>query len=234
MNSLIPFLDRVLRFAKSDGHLERAARKLAQKLNELSSSHHVRHPVFRQQAIFRLSEIAERIDELSHGVLAFGSTETWRTVYEDILKSCDHKRYLSSALIRSDGYWRDNPGTSSLEFNYQLVEHGYLIHRLFLIDDFFWPPSMSVPAQEILQWIQTQDRHGIEVGLVRLSDLDVEPELVCDLGIYGDQAVGRQTTDSEGRTTRFEICFSPEKVALARQQWSQLSLYAVSLEELGE
>ena len=50
-----------------------------------------------------------------------------------------------------------------------------------------------------------QHQHGIEVSLVRLSDLDYKPKLVCGgLRIHGEQAVGHQTTKCEDRTTRFE------------------------------
>ena len=78
-----------------------------------------------------------------------------------------------------------------------------------------------------------QHRHGIEVSLVRLPDLDDEPKLVCDFGIHGERAVCHQTTDSEGRIRRFESWFSPEKVSMAEQHWNQLLLYAVSLKDLG-
>ena len=188
--------------------------------------------IFSEQAAFRLTAISKELDDLIDGRLTFQSTETWRTVYEAVLSACVTKTYLSVAVVRSEDYWRDQPGQTSLEFNYRLVEHGYFIHRIFLVDEFFWARSVKTPSREVLDWIMAQHDHGVEIGLVRLAELESEPDLVVDMGIYGEQAVGTQQTDLQGRTTRFEICFKPEQVRLAEQRWSQLQLYAVALDEL--
>lgn len=95
--------------------------------------------IFREQVELRLARVTQELEQLAGGRLCFSSTETWRTVYRSTLQHAAPKRYLSVALIRSDDYWRDAPGQSSLDFNYELISHGFHIHRLFIIDEYFWP-----------------------------------------------------------------------------------------------
>lgn len=200
-----------------------------QRLTECES---LAAPVFRQQVVLRLRDFAERIGRLAEGRLVFESTETWRTVYEEVLNGCKARRYLSVALIRSDDYWRDPPAQNSLDFNFQLVEHGFHVHRIFVIDEFFWPRNARTPSAELLRWIQGQRHRGIDVSLVRLTELDEEPTLVGDFGIYGTDAVGWQQTDFEGRTIRYEISFGHNSMTDAEQRWNQLLLFAKSFEEV--
>jgi hypothetical protein len=49
---------------------------------------------------------------------------------------------------------------------------------------------------------------------------------VCDIGIYGQSAVGQQQTDFEGKTIRFELSFSATALQQAEQRWQQLMVYA--------
>ena len=188
--------------------------------------------VFRKQVILRLRDILERLRRLAEGRLIFESTETWRTVYEDVLQSCQARRYLSVALIRSDDYWRDAPGENSLEFNFALLAHGFHVHRVFIIDDFFWPRTARTPSTQLFRWIQDQHQRGVDVSLVRLAELEDESSLVCDMGIYGLDAVGWQQTDFQGRTLRYELSFNREAVTEAEQRWNQLLLFAKSFDEV--
>lgn len=207
-------------------------RELSRRLSDLRQGNVLESQIFCRQVSLRLRVVLADIAELATGKLVFSSTETWRTVYQEVLESADVKRYLSVALIRSDDYWRDAPGESSLNFNYDLVSHGYHIHRLFIIDEFFWPRGSRAPGKQLLHWIMEQYHRGIDVSLVRLTDLDDEPSLVCDIGIYGQHAVGQQETDFEGRTTRFELSFSPDAVQQAEQRWQQLMVYAHPLQDI--
>ncbi|MCA9195990.1 MAG: hypothetical protein KDA87_00570 [Planctomycetales bacterium] len=187
--------------------------------------------VYQNVVAQRLRDMAAQVGSLRDGRILFSSTETWRTVYEDVLQSCQTRRYLSVALIRSDDYWRDHPGENSLDFNFRLVNHGFYVHRLFVIDDFFWPKTARTPSQELHHWILKQHFAGIEVSLVRMADLEQDAPLACDLGIYGTDAVGWQTTDFEGRSVRYEISFNARDVVEAEVRWKQLLLYAESLSE---
>jgi hypothetical protein len=202
------------------------------ELDRLKKSDVLQSPVFRQQVSLRLHDKLAEISELVAGKLVFSSTEVWRTVYQQVLESADVKRYLSVALIRTDDYWRDAPGESSLKFNYQLVDHGLHIHRLFIIDEFFWPRASKTPSKQLFHWILGQYQRGIEVSVLRLSDLDEEPSLVCDIGIYGRSAVGQQQTDFEGRTTRFELSFAANALQHAEQRWQRLLVYAQPFSKL--
>ena len=109
--------------------------------------------VFHRRAVLRLREFRDRLGTLAEGQLLFESTETWRTVYEEVLQGCRTRRYLSVALIRSDDYWRDAPGEASLQFNYDLVAHGFYVHRIFIVDEFFWPRTARTPSTRLFQWI---------------------------------------------------------------------------------
>ena len=199
---------------------------IQKELDRLSEIDVLPSRVFWHQVTLRLHDTLSALSELTAGKLVFSSTETWRTVYRQVLESTNVKRYLSVALIRSDDYWRDAPGESSMQFNYELVAHGFHIHRLFIIDEFFWPRGARTPSKQLFHWILEQYQRGIEVSLLRLTDLEDEPTLVCDLGIYGASAVGYQHTDFEGKTTRYELGFTSNALQQAEELWKQLMVYA--------
>jgi hypothetical protein len=67
---------------------------------------------------------------------------------------------------------------------------------------------------------------------VRKSQLETEPKLICDFGIYGERAVGYQNVDEQGRTTRYVLRFAREAVEAAEVLWRQLDLYAISWDEM--
>jgi hypothetical protein len=139
---------------------------------------------------------------------------------------------LSAAVVEDEEYWQNQPGQSSLDFNYALVAHGYLVQRCFIIDEYLWPPAAVLPSRDILSEIQNQAARGISVSLVRKSDLESEPELVCDFGVYGERAVGYQFLNPTGNTIEFVLEFGSAAVAVAEARWRQLELYAISLDEL--
>lgn len=232
MASVVRRLGRVLGLPPSKyPEIARLAENIRETLSQLAGCEELASAVFRKQLRLRLRDLSEKLERLAEGRLIFDSTETWRTVYEEVLQSCQPHRYLSVALIRSDDYWRDAPGERSLKFNYELLAHGFHVHRIFVIDEFFWPKAARVPSTQLFHWIKAQHRRGIEVSLLRLADLDDEPNLACDMGIYGSEAVGWQQTDFEGRTVRFELSFDKSSVAEAEQRWNQLLLYARPLDE---
>ena len=70
------------------------------------------------------------------------------------------------------------------------------------------------------------------MSLIRKSQLESEPGLICDLGIYGERAVGYQSLDDLGRTTRYLVRFGKQAVATAEELWRQLDLYAISLDSI--
>ena len=206
--------------------------QLFKLLQELSQRSAACHPEFNRQVAFRLALMVRQLAELAEETLTFQATETWRTVYERVLAMCQTERYLSVALIRTDNYWQDLPGQTSLEFNFKLIEQGFSVERTFIIDPFFWPPAARTPAKNILSWIFAQYKRGVTARLVRLSDIEEEHDLIADFGIYGDDAVGKQVVDFEGKTQKFEINFGEDRVREAEERWDRLLLYSVLLDDL--
>ena len=226
INTLREFFAELRNDACVYPEMQTVRRELDRQLESIARCPALSSSVFRKHAVMRLRDERDRLEQLGAGRLIFDSTETWRTVYEEILNACKAKRYLSVAVVRSDDYWRDKPGERSLEFNFQLVNHGFHVHRIFVIDDFFWPRAARTPSTILFHWIHSQRLRGIEVSMVRITELEHEPTLVRDMGIYGTDAVGYQQTDFEGRTTRFEVTFDAADMKDAEQRWEQLLLYA--------
>ncbi|MCA9151111.1 MAG: hypothetical protein KDA92_17490 [Planctomycetales bacterium] len=183
-------------------------------------------PVFAAHTQLRLATVEHELDRLLDGRLVFESTETWHRAYQEVLDGVQVRRYLSVALIKSDDYWHDTPSECSLQFNATMVQHGFLVHRVFIIDEFFWPRHCREPNLHLLHWMSLQKQAGLDVSLIRREDLAHEPHLVGDFGIYGDDAVGYQETDFEGRTVRYELRFDAASLRRAEQHWRELLLYA--------
>jgi hypothetical protein len=211
---------------------EAVARHVGNQAYQLAKQIDSQDPIFQREVRLRLVRISRQVEEFSRHELSFAQTETWRTVYQSVLSSCQTKRYLSVALVEHEDYWQDPPGQASLEFNYELVHFGFYVHRRFVIDDFFWPPGAVYPDAEVFKHIQEQASRGIEVSLVRKSHLESESELICDFGIYGERAVGYQTLDEQGKTAAYLLRFGEAAVQAAEELWRQLDLYAISVDDL--
>lgn len=210
-------------------NLGAAIKRLSSAVSDLAKSQW-EHQVFREQAALRVVQMAQQLESLQRGTLEFASTETWRTVYEAVLESCENRRYLSAALIISEDYWRDRPGQVSLEFNYKLVQHGFSVARLLVIEDFFWPRQSRLPDKHLLAWAQEQQSNGVEVAIARLSE--VEPDLRLDFGVYGEVAAGYQVTDEQGRTDRYYLRFDRPSISQAEDLWRKLELFTRPLTEV--
>ena len=189
-------------------------------------------PVLRDFALIKLASIAEQVKSLAKGQVVFSGTETWRTVYEQILQSPGLKEYLSVAWVKTKDYWQDPPGKQSIRLNCELVQSGLLIYRIVILRGDLWPKGELFPSPEILPWIENQYNRGINLSVVRESDIATESDLVSDFAIYGDRATGTQELDEESRTTRFTLSFDPQSIRLARNRWERLSLYAVRYGDL--
>ena len=160
-------------------------------------------PVLRDFALIKLASIAEQVKLLAKGQLVFSGTETWRTVYEQILQSPGLKEYLSVAWIKTKDYWQDPPGKQSIRLNFDLVQQGLIIDRIVILRGDLWPKGQLLPSPEILPWIEDQFNRGINISVVREYDIYTESDLAGDFAIYGDRATGTQELDEQSRTTRF-------------------------------
>lgn len=194
------------------------------------------HPdeVFREAALLKLDSIQDEMRALADGKVGFSATEGWRTVYERLLRCADIETYRSVAWVRSEDYWRDAPGRRSMQLNFERLREGLTIERILILSDYFWPAAALLPSIDISRWIEEQHEGGIRISLVRESEIEAEPDLLCDLGIYGSRATGWLELDPQCRTTRFTFDFSPESLRTADQRWKRLSLYAIPFAKLLE
>ena len=189
-------------------------------------------PVLREFAVLKLASISEEVRSLAAGKVVFSSTETWRTVYEQILQSPGIKLYQSVAWVKTRDYWQDQPGRQSMRVNFDLLKRGMRIERMIILRGDLWPAGASLPSGDIRPWIDEQHDRGSWILLVRECEIVSEPDLLCDFGIYGDRATGVQELDEQSRTLRFVLFFDSQSIKLARDRWARLALYATPYAEL--
>ena len=186
-------------------------------------------PIYRELALESLDDTNRRIHTLADGLLIFEGTETWRLVYERLLRSPGLYLYRSVAWIQSAAYWQDEPGRKSMAVNFELQSSGDVtIERIAIVADELWPQGDVWPAETLRQWIQEQHTRGIKISFVRASAIVAEPELLADIGIYGSRAVGTQELDEQARTIRFRLLFDFSSVAAAEDRWNRLAVYSES------
>lgn len=211
-------------------------RELFQQYQEISrgltSVAKMNNPVLRRIALLKFASMSEQITGLASGRIVFALTESWRTVYEQLLMSPDIQHYRSVAWVRTPKYWQDEPGRQSMRANFETVRRGVLVERIIVLRDELWPRSQQFPTEEILPWIEEQHNHGLWIALARESELAREPDLLGDIGIYGDRAVGIQELDEHCRTLRFTLDLDPQTVQLADARWQRLLLYARSFRNI--
>jgi len=189
-------------------------------------------PVLRQYAMLKLASINEQVRSLASGRVVMSTTETWRTVYEDLLQSPELKTYKSVSWVKTRGYWQDQPGRQSMRVNFEATKRGVEIERIVILGSSLWGPDEILPPADLRGWIDEQHERGIKVSLVRESDIGGEEELLCDFGIYGDRATGIQELDEQSKTLRFILLFDKQSIKLAQDRWARLSLYATPYVDL--
>jgi len=216
-------------FLASDPELYQQYQEICRTLTALARK---ADPILRGIALLKLTSVAEQIDKLAEGKVVFSLTEEWRTVYEQLLVSPDVRQYRSVAWVRTAEYWQDEPGRQSMRVNFEAAHRGVLIERIILIRDELWPREQLLPSPAILPWILEQHHHGLWISLVRESELAREVDLLVDMGIYGDRAVGVQELDERSRTLRFTLELNGQTVRLADARWQRLLLYGKSLRSL--
>ena len=186
-------------------------------------------PLLREIAALKLVSVNNQIESLANGTVVFAGTETWRAVYEVLLAGSDLREYQSAAWVRSLDYWQDPPGRQSMKANFEAAHLGVLVERIVILRDDLWPRGEFLPTKEILPWLEEQNNHGLRVTLVRESDLASEPDLLADIGVYGDRACGTQELDERSRTVRFILYFDSQAVRLAKDRWRRLAIYSTPL-----
>jgi hypothetical protein len=205
---------------------------IAELQERLDSLTNTTDPLLRNLIALKLAVVRDELDELVAGRIAFEETETWRSAYAELLHSPDVTEYLSVAWVVNEDYWRDLPGEHSLRTNFHALDRGVSVERICILGWNLWPPELSVPLREVLNWINDQHYRGIAISLARETDLVAEPDLLRDFGIYGHRATGEQRLDRHARTVGFTLSFDPADVALARDRWRRLQLFAQKYQEL--
>jgi len=186
-------------------------------------------PIYRGIALDQVDDLVQRLTTIAAGTLVFESTESWRIVYERLLRSTGLYLYRSVAWVKNAHYWQDEPGRKSMAVNFELQDKELLnIERIAIIADELWPTSDDWPVASIRSWLHEQHVHGIWIKMVRESALRNEPDLLADIGIYGSRGLGTQELDDQCRTARFVLTFDYAKVMEAEDRWNRLAIFAES------
>lgn len=199
----------------------------------LHAASHIPDPVFRTAALQQLSILGQSLQELGTGTLTFENTESWRLIYEQILRSKVVYSYKSVAWVRDLDYWQDEPGQKSIRLNQELVSRQQIsMERIFILQDALWPTGTEHGDSKVTELLKEHIRSKIKVFAIRESSLSNDQDLLADFGIYGSHAVGYQVMDGRHRTHRFTIQFNFDAVALAEQRWQRLLAYAKPFDEI--
>jgi hypothetical protein len=219
------FLEAPFQLARDAAVFERY-RGISESLLKLSR---ITDPICRSIALEQLDDLLRTAAAIADGTFVFEGTETWRLVYERLLRSPGLHRYRSVARVKNENYWQDEPGRKSVAVNFELHESERLtIERIAIIADEVWSAGEPWPVEPIRRWLHEQHVRGIGIKFVRESVLKQEPELVADIGIYGSRALGIQELDEQCRTMRFVLSFDFQNVTEAESRWDRLSVYAES------
>lgn len=184
--------------------------------------------ILRQFVMLKLANLGEQLQVLADGTIVFSDAQAWQTIYDQFLRSPDITKHWSVAWVRSADYWQDEAGQQSIAANFAAVRRGMMIHRLVIIADQLWPKSAHLPHEPIRQWAEDQHNQGMWLGLIRESTVVHESDLLADIGIYSDRAVGIQELDEQSHTRRFVLSFDAVKVQAAMARWNRLKPFAVS------
>lgn len=213
-----------------DGEMFDAYQRLMPSLLAISQRS---DPIYRQLAAQRLQSMNEELASIANQTFVFAGTETWRIVYEQLLRSPGIHRYRSVAWAKNRHYWLDEPGRKSMQLNYELRQSGQVqIERIIILADELWPPDQPMPVEPLRDWIREHNYYELATKLVRQSSLAQEPDLMADIGIYGSRALGVQELDDHCHTIRFMLTFDFDQVSAAEERWNRLSVYAIDYANL--
>jgi hypothetical protein len=128
-------LGRVVEALEEEPELAREFRRIGEAFQLLSEQ---TDPVFRQVATTKLLPVAEELGRIATGTIVFRETESWRTAYQDLLRSEKLKLYRSVAWVHCADYWQDTPGRQSMRENYDAINRGVIVERIIILPREFW------------------------------------------------------------------------------------------------
>lgn len=215
-------VETLMQLAKSPG-IASIHDSIASSLLTIASR---KDPIYCRLAVQSLETLALNCQRLAMGTIEYPSTESWRVVYEELLRSPGLYLYRSVSFVETQHYWQDGPGRQSTLLNLELHDKGTVnIERIVIVADHLWEMDGFI-SDPIRNWLDEQHQHGIWLRVVRESELAGESDLVSDFGIYGTRAVGTQLADVSGRTARFVLCFDFERVEQAEETWKRLEVFS--------
>ena len=187
-----------------------------------------------------LASVSAQVKSLAEGTVVFTSTETWRTVYEQLLREAGALRSDRVCRLgqRPRRYWQDRPGrqkqcgSTSTSCKVAAGSSQFSILRGNL-----WPhEANSLPSPDIRPWDRAaaRERH---LGPPRpgVRHRGREPDLLADFGIYGDRATGVQgnSTSSRGLFGSRSSSFATRRVSASPGTGgSALLLYTTAYRDL--
>jgi hypothetical protein len=222
-------IGRIVDALEDEPDLARVLRRICDAFVLLSQQ---TNPVLRSAVGTKLLSVAGEFELMARGTFAFRETESWRTAYQELLRSESLRLYRSVAWVKCPNYWQDPPGRQSIRDNYDAINRGVIVERIFILPRELWPAGQLLPSESVMPWIMDQHNHRVWVMLCLESEIESEPDLPLDFGIYGDLAVGTQSLDEECRTREFLLEFNVEAVKLAEDRWQRLKLHATPLRSL--
>ena len=179
----------------SDRDLFRLYQEISRSLTALAKRP---DPVLRRIALAKIASVAEQIDGLANGKIVFALTKAWRTVYEELLTSPDIWKYRSLAWVRTPRYWQDEPGKRSMRVNSRRCSAASSWNASFFCATSCGRANSPCQRRISCSGSRSSINHGVWISLGRESDLGREADLLVDMGIYGDRAVGVQELDEQG------------------------------------
>ncbi len=222
-------IGRVVDALEDEPELARVLRRICDAFVLLSQQ---TEPVLRSAAGTKLLSVAGELELMARGTIAFRGTESWRTAYQELLRSERLRLYRSVAWVKCPNYWQDASGRQSIRDNYDAINRGVIVERILILPRELWPAGQLLPCESVMPWIMDQHNHRVWVMLCLEPEIESEPDLPLDFGIYGDLAVGTQSLDEECRTREFLLEFNVEAVKLAEDRWQRLKLHATPLRSL--
>lgn len=146
--SLPADLEVALHLARDEAVVERH-RRAGMLLLKISQHH---DSIYRAVALEQIDDLLRRLTSIAAGSISFEGTETWRIIYEQLLRSPGLYLYRSVAWVKNAGYWQDEPGRKSMAVNFELHESERLnIERVAILSDELWPAN-AAPVEPVREW----------------------------------------------------------------------------------
>lgn len=188
----------------------------------------LRDQCFQGLAEQRIQRIIDQLSQLADGTVVFSEPDSWRPVYEELLRGPLVHHYRSVAWVRSADYWTNLPASKNMLLNYDLSLAGKLrIERIMIVSDWVMDDPLLANPGRFWSELSRQMDSGIDIFLVRESSVPSGSPLLCDIGIYGTHACGEEKGGELENSATFLFHFNHQKVAEFENRWQCLKGYSI-------